>query len=180
MGESLKDQLVALGLKKDCGKGARKGKGGRRPSGESPSRRASGNSGEPSLEEAYRQREKEERRAAEARKQAKLREQRRRREINRRIAAIVERHKLNDEEAEARRNFQYKGRIRSVRVTEEQLRALNAGELGVAFLRGGYFVLAPEHLEAVRAISEEHVVDLDAGGEDPDDEEFPVPDDLVW
>ena len=58
----------------------------------------------------------------------------------------------------------YKGRIRSVLVTPEQLRSLNEGELGLVFLRGSYFLLKPEIVEQVRSISPDHVPALDAGG----------------
>ena len=90
-------------------------------------------------------------------------------------------HALNDSKAEVKRNFLYKGRIRGVLVTPEQLKALNAGELGLVFLRGNYVLMLPEHVELVRAVSDEHVPDL--GGAEPDDEEeseHKVPDDLVW
>ena len=56
---------------------------------------------------------------------------------------------------------------------------LDAGELGIVYLSGGYHLLAREHTEAVRRLSETHVPDLSVGTDD-DDEEFPVPDDLIW
>ena len=72
----------------------------------------------------------------------------------------------------------FRGRIRKIAVTAEQLRALNGGELGIAYLSGAYHLLAAEHLEAVRQLSAEHVVDLEDGHHD--DGDHPVPDDLVW
>ncbi len=91
----------------------------------------------------------------------------------------MEQHKLNDPGAELKRNFLYKGRIRSVRVTPQQLKSLNDGELGLAFLRGSYFILKPEIVEQVRAISADHIPEL-AGGDEQGDEDHPVPDDMVW
>ncbi len=73
----------------------------------------------------------------------------------------------------------FRGRIRKIHVTPDQLKALNAGELGIAYLSGSYHLLASEHADAVRQLSEAHVPDLSAGSAD-DDEEFPVPDDLIW
>jgi uncharacterized protein YaiL (DUF2058 family) len=105
-------------------------------------------------------------------------EDRKRRQLNDDIRKIVERYRLNREDAEVVRNFLFKGRIRKIYVTPDQLNALNAGELGIACLTGGYHLLAPEHLEAIRGLSPDHVPDLDSGSDD--DGEFPVPDDLNW
>ncbi len=72
----------------------------------------------------------------------------------------------------------FRERIRKVYVTPEQHKALGEGRLGLVYLSGGYHVLDGDHVEAVRKIAADHVVDL--GGDEPEDEEFPVPDDLVW
>ncbi|HLF30685.1 MAG TPA: DUF2058 family protein, partial [Xanthomonadales bacterium] len=83
---------------------------------------------------------------------------------------------------ELSRNFLHKGRIRKVRVTAEQLKALNAGMLGLVYLAGGYHIVTPEWAEAVTRLSPEHVPDLSGSTDDrsDEDEDFPVPDDLVW
>ncbi|MDT8319165.1 MAG: DUF2058 family protein, partial [Xanthomonadales bacterium] len=91
---------------------------------------------------------------------------------------IVHEHRLNCDDAEVARNFLFRGRIRKVNVTREQLVALNAGELGVVYLAGRYHLLPEAALNEVRALSAEHVPDL--SGSEPDDDEFPVPDDLIW
>jgi uncharacterized protein YaiL (DUF2058 family) len=179
MGDSLQDQLRALGLggkqpdqrkdRKKAGKAARR----------QPAQSASGHpAGEPSLDQAWALREQEEQRRAQQARNRKLEEDRRRREINERVRAIVDAHRLNHDNAELARNFLFRGRIRKLYVTPEQQRALNADELGIVYLAGGYHLLAPKHLEAVRAISAEHVVEQEGGGED--ESEFPVPDDLDW
>lgn len=177
MGDSLKEQLIALGLAKPGGD--RKPKAGRKPAvRRKPQKR---DRGQLSLDEAYRLRQREEKRSAAEKKARKRAEDILRRQINAKVQGIVEAHALNDKAAELKRSFLYKGRIRSVLVTPEQLAALNAGELGVVFLRGSYFVMLPEHVESVREISADHVPELGSGGDETDEEgEFPVPDDLVW
>jgi hypothetical protein len=178
MGDTLKDQLIALGLaaaedskKKHRRKPARKSR---------PPANAKEQGSEMSLDAAYRLREKDERKAAEQKKLQKQEQDRLRRKINAEIQQIVDAHALNDPAAELKRNFLYKGRIRSVAVTKEQLQALNSGSLGVVFVRGGYYLLKPEQVEAARAISADHVPDLGADDQQDADEEFPVPDDLMW
>jgi uncharacterized protein YaiL (DUF2058 family) len=134
--------------------------------------------GELSLDRAWALREQEEQRRAQEARNRKLEEDRRRREINERVRAIVEAQRLNRDDAVIARNFLFRGRIRKLYVTPEQQRALNADELGIVYLAGGYHLLASEHLDAVRAISAEHVVDRQDGG--GNEAEFPVPDDLDW
>lgn len=190
MGKSLQDQLLSLGLardkpereKKNAGKKGRpeKARGAghkKRPAGGSGSH-SEDKSAELSLDRAYALRKKEEQQQAESARKFKQEEVRRRRRLNREIGAIVNNHRLNDPKAEVPRNFMYKGRIRKIYLTSEQLKALNTGELGIAYLTGSYHLLAHEHVEAVRQLSAEHVPDLSS--ESDDEEEFPVPDDLVW
>ena len=177
MADSLQDQLLALGLAKD--KQRKPGKKHKRPNrpGGRPAQ-ASKNPGEMSLDKAWALREKEEKRSAAQRRARKIEEDRKRREINKAIKAIVEPHRLNRADAEVARNFLYRERIRKVYVTPDQNKALASGELGLVYLSGGYHLLPAERVEAVRKIAADHVVDL--GGDEPEDEEFPVPDDLVW
>ena len=119
-----------------------------------------------------------EKKTADQARARKIAEDRRRREINKAIREIVKPNRLNREDAEVARNFLYRERIRKVYVTPEQHQALGQGSLGLVYLSGGYHVLESEHVEAVRKIAADHVVDL--GGDEPEDEEFPVPDDLTW
>lgn len=173
-GKSLQDQLKELGLAK---KPVRAGK---KPHGNKT--RAKRQGGEMSLDQAYRLRDQEEKRAAKEKKEQKRLKDLERRRINKQIQALVEQHGLNDKQAENKRNFLYKGRIRSVLCTPEQLKALNAGELGVVFLKGNYILMRPEHVELVRAISADNVPDLGGGsGEEVDeDDRYRIPDDLIW
>lgn len=190
MSKSLQDQLLSLGLaRKKPGpekKGAsQKGRStnarGRNPKKapvEGAGSRARESGAEMSLDQAYALRKKEEQQQVETARKLKQEEVRRRRQLNKEIGAIVNSHRLNDPKAEVPRNFMYKGRIRKIHLTPEQLKALNNGELGIAYLTGSYHLLTHEHIAAVRQLSAEHVPDLSS--ESDDDEEFPVPDDLVW
>jgi uncharacterized protein YaiL (DUF2058 family) len=179
MGNSLQDQLKALGLARE--KPARKQKvqpplAKSRPA---PAPRAKEPKGELSLEKAFALRKQEEKRQADQARQKKQEEDRQRKLLNKSIREIVQAHRLNRDDAELARNFMFRGRIRKIHVTPEQLKALNAGELGITYLSGGYHLLTNEHTDAVRRLSEAHVPDLSVGSEDEDDE-FPIPDDLIW
>jgi uncharacterized protein YaiL (DUF2058 family) len=193
MSKSLQDQLLSLGLasKKSAPKRSEKASGksqrrSRNPNSQSnrkhpaPDTAGAGASDgtEMSLDQAYALRKREEQKqAAEARKQ-KQEEIRRRRRLNKEIGAIVNKHRQNDPKANVPRNFMYKGRIRKIYLTEVQLKSLNEGKLGLAYLTGSYHLLDSEHIDTIRELSAEHVPDL--GGESPDDEDHPVPDDLIW
>ena len=183
MSESLQDQLLALGLAKDKPRKPGRKRGGK-PGGKARGKpggkpnHARKPSGEISLDAAYRARERDEKSQADRAKAEKRALDLERRRINGEIQKLLEGQALNDREGELKRNFLYKGKIRSVRVNAEQLKALNEGALALVFLRGDYVVVKPELAERVRALSADHVPDL--GSEDPGEEEFPVPDDIVW
>ena len=190
MSKSLQDQLLALGIANEKPKKTRQpsrrtpdNADQRLGAGSSPKKRqgqgiqAAGD--EVSLDRAYALRKQEEKKQADTARKRKQAEDRRRRQLNKEIRAIVGKHRLNVTKAEVARHFMYRGRIRKINLTPDQLKALNAGELGIAYLSGGYHLLAPEHVEAVRKLSAEHVPDL-ASGNSEKTEEFPVPDDLTW
>jgi len=179
MGNSLQDQLRALGLARSASEKQRKKSKRTTPAKQGPvSEHASLAAAEPPLDLAWDLRAREEQAEADRRRQQKLEAERRRAEINRTIRAVVDAQRLNCEDAAIARNFLYKGRIRKVYVTVEQQHALNQGDLGIVYLAGGYHILPCAALEAVRAVSPEHVVEL--GGESEDGSEHPVPDDLIW
>lgn len=128
------------------------------------------------------QREKDERIAAEA---AKQEEARRRREARAKLSEFVKDRTLNAADAEIARHFPYGGKIKRVYVTADQLKALNAGELGVLQLDGRYLIVAADVLAEAEAIFPQAValkVDPNApADEDPyADPKYQVPDDLVW
>ncbi|WP_342315303.1 DUF2058 family protein [Lysobacter sp. FW306-1B-D06B] len=128
------------------------------------------------------QREKDERIAAEA---AKQEEARQRREARAKLAELVKDKSLNDAAAEIARHFPYGGKIKRIYVNEAQLKALNAGELGVLQMDGRYLLVTAELLAQAEAIFAPAValkIDPNAPAElDPyADPQYQVPDDLVW
>ncbi len=128
------------------------------------------------------QREKDERIEAERLKQEQARE---RREAKARVAELLKDKALNDPEAEIARHFNYGGKIKRVHVNAAQLKALNAGELGVVQMDGRYLLVEAALLEQVGAIFPPSValkVDPTASPEDDPyaDPLYQVPDDLVW
>jgi uncharacterized protein YaiL (DUF2058 family) len=192
MSNSLRDQLLGLGFKpapkpdhakrpakRDAGKGnARSGAQGGKAK---PARSVE----EIDLAKAYAiraQKEKEERIEAERRKQE---EARLRREARAKLAEFLQGRTLNAEDAEIARHFEYGGKIKRIYVTPEQLRALNAGELGVVQHNGRYLLVTAADLAAAEAIFPAAValkVDPEAPAEDDPyaDPKYQVPDDLVW
>lgn len=128
------------------------------------------------------QREKDERIEAERLRQE---EARLRREAKARLAELVKGQGLNDPAAEIARHFPYGGKIKRIHVTADQLRQLNAGELGVLQLDGRYLLVTAALMAQAEAIFAAAValrVDPDAPVEqDPyADPQYQVPDDLVW
>lgn len=180
MGDSLQEQLRALGLARE-----RTGRPGREAKPESAAKASAGSGRgprrprEPSLKRAYALREREEQQRAQRARDRKRAEDRRRRELNRAIREIVSARRENREDAEVAWNFIFAGRIRKVHVTAEQQKALAAGDLGIVYLSGGYHLLPSQSVARVREISPDHVVDAGQAG-DADDSDHPVPDDLVW
>jgi uncharacterized protein YaiL (DUF2058 family) len=128
------------------------------------------------------QKEKQERIDAERDKQEAARL---RREAKAKFAEFVKDKALNDPNADIARHFDYGGKIKRVYVTAAQLKALNAGELGVAQLDGRYLLLPSAVLAEAETIFPAAIalkVDPDAAaGDDPyADPQYQVPDDLVW
>lgn len=128
------------------------------------------------------QREKDERIAAEA---AKQEEARRRREARTKLSELVKGKALNTADAEIARHFPYGGKIKRIYVTTEQLKALNAGELGVLQLDGRYVLVTAELIAQAAEIFPAAIalrVDPEAPAEDDPyaDPRYQVPDDLVW
>jgi uncharacterized protein YaiL (DUF2058 family) len=128
------------------------------------------------------QKEKDDRIEAERIKQeeAKLR-----REAKARVSELIKDKALNDPAAEIARHFPYGGKIKRIHVNPDQLKALNAGELGVAQMDGRYLLLPMALLLEAEAIFPAAValkVDPDAApGDDPySDPAYQVPDDLIW
>jgi uncharacterized protein YaiL (DUF2058 family) len=128
------------------------------------------------------QKEKDERIEAERLKQEQARE---RREAKAKLAELLKDQGLNDPAAEIARHFDYGGKIKRIHVTPAQLKALNAGELGVVQLDGRYLLVTAALLEQAAAIFPPAIalkVDPAApAADDPyADPQYQVPDDLVW
>ena len=128
------------------------------------------------------QKEKDERIEAERQRQEQARL---RREARARLDEFLKGRTLNDAEAEIARHFSYGGKIKRVYVNADQLRALNAGELGVVQHNGRYVLVTAADLaeaESIFAAAVALKVDPDAAaGDDPyADPKYQVPDDLVW
>lgn len=201
MSSSLRDQLLQLGFKQPAKPSKPEGRSGRpagnKPQGKPPQGKRPHAAGKPGqggqprtreeidLAKAYAiraQKEKEERIEAERQRQE---EARRRREAKAKLAEFLKDKALNDPAAEIARHFEYGGKIKRIYVTEPQLKALNAGELGVAQLDGRYLLIAATVLAEAEAIFPQAIalkVDPDApAGNDPySDPKYQVPDDLVW
>ncbi|MCL6710701.1 DUF2058 family protein [Pseudoxanthomonas sp. z9] len=211
MSDSLRDQLLGLGFK-PAPKPERKPQAGQqhpnKPQGRHPGKPGQTHKGKPGgkpgkphpaagqgrtgkregdidLAKAYAiraQKEKDDRIEAERQKQE---EARLRREAKARLESLLKDQALNDPAAEIARHFPYGGKIKRIYVNETQLKALNAGELGVVQLNGRYLLVTAEVLaqaEAAFAPAVALKVDPDAPAEaDPyADPKFQVPDDLVW
>ena len=204
MSDSLRDQLLGLGFKpvpkperkpaRGPGRAPEPGqrasaaktgghgdKGGKDRAGRKPPRHG----GQMDLGKAYALRaeqEKQERIEAERQKQEQARQ---RREAKARLAVLLQGKALNDPAAEVARHFEYGGKIKRIHVTAEQLKALNAGELGVVQLDGRYLLVDAALLaeaESVFAPAVALKVDPTAPpADDPyADPRYQVPDDLVW
>ena len=92
---------------------------------------------------------------------------------------------MNAADAEHVRHFEYGGKIKRIHVTADQLKALNAGELGVLQQDGRYLLVTAALLAEAEAIFAPAValkIDPNAPAEaDPyADPQYQVPDDLSW
>ena len=208
MTDSLRDQLLGLGFKpapkperkpdrrpdprRDAQRPAGKGGAHPKPGQGGKPRPPQGGAGKPKrsqedidLAKAYAiraQREKDERIEAERVKQEEARV---RREAKAKLEAFLKDKGLNDAEADIARHFPYGGKIKRIYVTAEQLKALNAGELGVVQQNGRYLLFTAAVLAEAEAIFAPAIalkVDPNASAEDDPyaDPQYQVPDDLVW
>lgn len=112
--------------------------------------------------------------------------------LNLRIRELLDRHAVNDRNAEIAFNFTREDMVRRVYVTDEQRRKLAAGELALVGFRRRHHVVpagVADEIQALRPIVFVHRA-AGAGGDAPagdaasaeDDpyRDFPVPDDLRW
>lgn len=180
MSNSLKDQLLALGLAPKKAEPARKKQ--RRPQvsvKKAGTKKKKENSAEISLDQAYRIRSNDDRLKKEKAIALKREQERVRRETNQKIKALVKECAIRNAAADTKRNFIYKGRIRSVLATLEQIKEINTGSLGVVYLSGNYHLMPIDKIDEIRQFAPDHIPDL-SGAEHEDEVENPVPDDLIW
>jgi uncharacterized protein YaiL (DUF2058 family) len=143
-------------------------------------------SGEPDLRIAFAQRERAEQAEREAQRRAAEEESRLRKAQRAQLKHLLGQHTaLNDAAAEIARNFLWGRKIRRTYVTAEQLKAVNAGELGIVAMDGRFSVYPSDVVRAVQLIDKHAVgllVDPNAPVDEPDydDPRYQVPDDLVW
>ncbi len=175
MSNSLKDQLLALGLaaKKSQSKPGKQHKPRPKPA------KAKGPDAEISLDQAFRLKSKDERQKKERAIAEKRELERQRRQTNQKIQALIKAHSQRDDAADKKRNFLYKGRIRSVLATAEQITEINNGKLGVVYLSGNYHLMPADKIEEISKFAPDHIPEL-SGSESEDEKDNPVPDDLIW
>lgn len=175
MSDSLKDQLLALGLapKKTASQPKKK----RKP--KTPANKPRQGNAEISLDQAYRIRSQDERQKKEQAIKLKREQEKQRREINQKIKALVKESAVRNPAADTKRNFLYKGRIRSVLATLEQIKEINSGTLGVVYLSGNYHLMPIDKVEEIRTFAPDHIPELQ-GADIEGEEDNPVPDDLIW
>jgi uncharacterized protein len=198
MAESLRDQLLKSGIVKQVREekrppassgakpfaqrqGGAVSKGGKpghqRPHGKP----AAGKSQEEiDLAKAYALRAQTEANERKRAEQAAAEEARLRRERKQKIQQLLDGKTLNKADVEHVRHFEYGGKIRRVHVDADQLKAINAGELGVIQQQGRYLVVTRELAEQVKAIDAQQIALLVEPGSTGSVGEDGVPDDLMW
>jgi uncharacterized protein YaiL (DUF2058 family) len=138
------------------------------------------------LRRAFAERERAEQAEREAQRRAAEEESRQRKAQRAQLKHLLGQHTaLNDPAAEIARNFLWGRKIRRTYVTADQLKAVNAGELGIVAMDGRFSIYPAEVVRAVQVIDKHAVgllVDPNAPVEEPDydDPRYQVPDDLVW
>lgn len=133
--------------------------------------------GEPDLAQAYALRarsEREDRERSQREAEQKAREKRERKE---KIARLLNGKALNVADAEHARHFEHGGKIRRVYCTQDQLAAVNRGEIAVVQQNGRYLLVSVDVAREVKALWDEALVLLvDPNAPVEDD----VPADLIW
>ncbi len=132
---------------------------------------------EPDLAQAYALRarsEREERERAQREAEQKAREKRERKE---QLARLLNGKALNVADAEHARHFEHGGKIRRVYCTQDQLAAVNGGEIAVVQQNGRYLLVAADIAQQVKAASADALVLLVDPNAPVDDD---VPADLIW
>ena len=140
---------------------------------------------EPSLAEAYAQKKNAERKDRDRELNRRREEARRRKELKEKLRQLILPAAKNDTKADTPRFFEFASKIRKIYVTEAQQKALNKGELGIAYHAGRHYVVEAAIITKVKALNENAVSFFAPDVSDNSDEDeyyakFEVPDDLQW
>ncbi len=177
MSESLRDQLLKAGFKPSP-KPPQKAKPHPHSPAHKPEPRKPREPAEPGLAQAFALRAKADRAEhAAAEREARERAEAKR-ERKRKLQELLAGRALNRSDAEQVRNFEFMGKIRRIYVTDEQLRRLNAGDLGVVMHGGRALLVGRDIALAAQAFAPDAVGLLVDPGAPADDDG--VPDDLMW
>ncbi|HET8898994.1 MAG TPA: DUF2058 family protein [Rhodanobacteraceae bacterium] len=182
MTESLRDLLLKSGIAKTVPKAPRPAA----PSGKAPARHGPAKpkpkaaDGDIDLARAYAVRAQTEARDRAREQREAEQKARAKKEMRRKLQALLQGQARNKPEAEAMRHFEHQGKIRRVHVDEPQLRALNAGELGVVQLAGRYLIVSAEVAREAAAIDASVLALLVDPTAAPGVDADGIPDDLIW
>jgi len=171
MSESLRDQLLKAGFKPSPKPKAK-------PHPRTPETHKGRETSKPDLAKAFALRAKADRAEREAAEREVRDKAEAKRKRKRKLQALLNGKTLNREDAEQVRNFEFAGKIRRVYVTPDQLRQVNAGELGVVMHNGRALLVLRDVALETQAIAAE-VVALLVDPSSPADDDG-VPDDLMW
>ena len=106
----------------------------------------------------------------------------RRRKMKSAIQALIEANALKQFKGEEIYRFTLQNKIRELLVTDAVRKQLVNAELAITRLNGATQVIPAAVATEIRAINPQWVIFMtnDADSSDDDDEEFPIPDDLIW
>ena len=99
--------------------------------------------------------------------------------LRRKIHALIESERLNDAGADLPYNFVKGKRIKRIYVNEDQRLKLASGEIVIAALEGNHHLMTVAGAERLLALAPQTVVCRSAEASDEADE-HPVPDDITW
>ena len=99
--------------------------------------------------------------------------------LRRKIGELIEAERLNDAQAELAYHFVKGKRIKRIYVTADQRSRLGSGDIVVAALDGNHHLMTRAAAEQLLALAP-HAVLCGGASSDAENEEHPVPDDIVW
>ncbi len=140
---------------------------------------------EPSLAEAYAKKKNVERKERDRELNRRREEARRRKELKEKLRQLILPASKNDPKAEIARFFEFASKIRKIYVTDKQQKALNDGDLGIAYHAGRHYVVEADVITKIKALNKDAVSFFAPDVTDENDEDeyyakFEVPDDLQW